>query len=292
VDISTSGPASGSDVDPNGTTRFILRKTITKSTLGDCVLVFDHAVYRTDAAFITYILTVEKSLAASQGIVWNKLSEFVYDVHDPYYHNDPMPPKTAARLATAISKPLSVFYVAGHGGLDSRVGIPNDRFFEFGRYFFHSQPEGGAWSIYDISIHDLAAKAHYSWLSGNMPPALVFIDSCHSAGDSTQDATTKKYSFTRDVAYGDDFDIGDGAGAFVGWSGDCEYYGADPPPNNDWTMWRLDLWATFTAQGQDFGTDWETLVSDLDNHGRFWDVEPDDAMGPTCDWSAFTGFYR
>jgi len=113
----------------------------------------------------------------------------------------------------------------------------------------YSDPEHSAMAT-------LTQSANYGVSS---PPALVFIDSCDSAG---VDQLHQEFGFS------DDFGIGDGSSGFIGWAGFAVAYGSPLPPHDDWTFWRLDLWSQFTNVNQTYDTAYSNLQNDYNNHGH------------------------
>ena len=138
---------------------------------------------------------------------------------------------------------LQLFYVNSHGG-----SLPRP-FFGIGPYTWYSTISGGGVRglvSFDLSV--LTRSVGYgNWVD---PPALVWIDSCKSAGGSI-DGTIGADDFAFQSAV---FKSGSlQYGAFLGWNGNCYNYGAYAPPDDCWTFWRRQFWIEATS-GRNFGT--------------------------------------
>lgn len=100
---------------------------------------------------------------------------------------------------------------------------------------------------YNFNIRDFTDQAGYDI----EPPKLVWIDSCESAGTYDSSGVLTDWSFAS--AFGitfADFETG----VFVGWSGDASGYGGYPPPDDEWTAWRRNLWDRLFAGKKNFIT--------------------------------------
>lgn len=124
----------------------------------------------------------------------------------------------------------------------------------------------------------LTASANYDVNYGNYPPALVFIDSCDSAGGSFANQLTA----ANDPTFANDFGSAYFAGAFLGWNGFAQKYGALAPPNDDWAFWRNALWTQFTNVNQTYAKDWANLNSLYNNKPPTfpYDDQPSTRMVP------------
>lgn len=281
VDITTSAPAASSSPSTaqqsSQTSQNTWQSIINMVSDTDVFLWMDQNVSPGGInSLIGYARAIKADLAPTKGVIWNTTSMLIHTGHHVYT------PVEIARINEHLSRPLTVFYFYGHGG----EGLGGDKEFSCGGSFWHSGLPDASWRApYDTSIQQLAQGVGYGYNVN--PPALVFIDSCKSGGDLSG------YGYPEpDQQFGNDFDIGDiisiPGGAFLGWEGCAIEYGALPPPNDDWTFWRLDLWANFTNPNITFDRAWSNIQRDLSYHGKHLDREPD--IIQEIDWASNTGF--
>jgi hypothetical protein len=152
---------------------------------------------------------------------------------------------------------LQLFYVNSHGGNEPRP------FFGIGPYTWYSTTQGHSnlkgYVSFDLS--ELTRNVGYG--SSVDPPALVWIDSCRSAGGTLDGGIgADDYAFASAV-----FKSGSlGYGVFVGWNGKCLMYGALAPPQDCWTFWRRQFWIEITS-GRNFGTAFSRTNTLTQNRG-------------------------
>ncbi len=276
IAVGTSPSAQAATASPNDQgLNNVYQSAINLIAGSDVFLWLDQDVFPQGySSMMAYAHAIKADLAPSKGNVWNTMSMLIHTPHYRYRAAD------IAAINQHFSSPLTVFYFYGHGGL----GLGGDKQFSCGNSFWHSGLPDSSWTApYDSSIQQLTQNVGYGTYVN--APALVFIDACKSGGDGNvyeQD----------DITFGNDFDIADVAnvpgGAYLGWAGCAIQYGALAPPKDDWTFWRLDLWANFTNPNQTYDKDWSNLQRDLSNHGRNTGTEPDAQQ--VIDWYSNTGF--
>lgn len=285
VDISYGGSQSGSisslKVSPHGAAQPIIRRNLlSKNKIGDCFVFFDQDAFPSGYGdgfgnMIAYLKAIKADLAPSKGVVWNKFSFVIHATKQPRWT-----PSEIQRIDSHFRTPLTVFYVDAHGGPGTYGGV---QFFSGAHYW-----ESNAHPYNDTANHSimpaLTQSANYGVAN---PPALVFIDSCDSAGENPNNG---------DLSFANDFDIGDGPSGFVGWGGYAPTYGQKGPPYDDWTFWRLDLWAQFTNYNITYDTAYSHLLRDYNTHGHNGGYEfqkgmflfPDQTM--VTDWLSGSAF--
>ncbi len=254
VDISYGGgnqPAIKGALIPHGAPPpGIIKGLIAKNRTGDCFVFFDQAVFPSGYAdMIAYLKAIKADLASSQGNVWQKFSFIIHTTRQPIWTANQI-----QRIDNHFKMPLSVFYVDSHGG----PGFYGGSQFSSGGHFWESTAHTYNNPFGHSIMPTLTQSANYGV---STPPALVFIDSCDSAGDS---------QVQPDLSFANDFDIGDGSSGFIGWGGYAVVYGDRPAPRDDWTFWRLDLWTQFTNFNQTYDTAYSKLQSGYDAHGHNW----------------------
>jgi hypothetical protein len=289
VDISygsQGGTASSSAVSPHGAAQpngaaqpIIRRNLLSKNKIGDCFVFLDQDVFPSGYGdgfgnMLAYLRAIKADLAPSQGNVWNKFSFVIHGSRQRGWT-----PSEVQRIDNHFRTRLSVFYVDAHGGLGQYGGC---EFFS-GAHYWESSSHPFNDTVHHSLMPTLTQSANYGVAD---PPALVFIDSCDSAGDDPNNG---------DLSFAGDFDIGDGPSGFLGWGGYAIQYGAKAPPYDDWTFWRLDLWAQFTNVNITFDTAYSNLQRDYNNHGHRAGYDtgnglrfPDQAM--VTDWLSGSAF--
>ena len=254
VDISygsaTQSTATGT-ITPLLGSGIIRRNLLSKNKIGDCFIMLDQDVFPSGPDMIAYLKTIKADLAPSKGIVWNNFSCFPYSTSKQPGLNA----NEVQRIDNHFKQPLTVFYVDSHGGIGT-PGNGNGTFFRIGGHSWRSNTFS---SPISSAMATLTQSANYGV---NNPPALVFIDSCDSASPNPS------HPYSPDLGFSDDFDIGDGPSGFLGWNGFAVPYGAAAPPYDDWTFWRLDLWAQFTNFNQTYDTAYSKLQRDYNTHGH------------------------
>jgi len=246
---SQSGNASLVSVSPHGAAQPIIRRNLlSKNKTGDCFIFLDEDVFPSGYAdMIAYLKTIKADLAPSKGVVWNKFSFIIHTPKQPLWTANQL-----QRIDNHFRMPLTVFYVDAHGGPGFYGGVQ----FSCGNHFWESTAHAYNNSFGHSLMPTLTQSANYGVAT---PPALVFIDSCDSAGTSPGQT---------DLSFANDFDIGDGPSGFMGWSEYAVQYGAAKQPYDDWTFWRLDLWSQFTNVNQTYDTAYSHLLRDYQTHGH------------------------
>ncbi len=243
------GSGTQSAISPNGLPVIKSRKGITsKNRIGDCFILLDQDAFPSGYAdMIAYLKAIKADLAPSKGNVWNKLSFFIHPSSETK-----MTPFEVQRIDSHFRTPLTVFYVDSHGG-PSAADHGTGSQFMIGVHWWMSNTFSGA---SHSSMATLTKSANYGVSN---PPALVFIDSCDSAGTDPS---------SPDLGFASDFDIGDGNSGFLGWAGFAVPYGFARAPYDDWTFWRLDLWTQFTNVNQTYDTAYTKLQNGYNAHGH------------------------
>jgi|GEM_PF-5159189 len=261
VDISYGGASqlvAPGAVAPFGASLPVLnRNLLSKNRKGDCFIILDEDAFPSFLAgpnagdgetnMIAYLKAIKADLAPSRGNVWNKFSSFIHRASEQN-----LKASEIQRIDGQFSTALAVFYVDTHGGIGTlnNGGAP---FFKFGGHSWRADTFSSPISSSMQTLTGLAGYGTYN------PPALVFIDSCLSAGTIQS---------VPDLTFAYDFDIGNGSSGFIGWSEFAIQYGAAPAPRDDWTFWRLDLWNQFTNVNQTYDTARSKLLGDYSRHGH------------------------
>ena len=246
---SQSSNASSGLAAPRGAAQPMIRRNLlSKNKIGDCFIFLDEDVFPSGYAdMIAYLKTIKADLAPSKGVVWNKFSFIIHTPKQPLWTANQL-----QRIDNHFRMPLTVFYVDAHGGPGFYGGVQ----FSCGNHFWESTAHAYNNSFGHSLMPTLTQSANYGVAT---PPALVFIDSCDSAGTSPGQT---------DLSFANDFDIGDGPSGFMGWSEYAVQYGAAKQPYDDWTFWRLDLWSQFTNVNQTYDTAYSHLLRDYQTHGH------------------------
>ena len=246
-------------------------RVLNKNAGGDCFLLIDPFEYPNKRDLIPYLAAIKSKLLLSKNNVWNKMSMFVAT-------GKSLTPPEISAINSHFKSPLAVFYVACEGGQDNYLSGPQ---FNIGGHFWHASYSNTAAPYsptQDDNMQALTASANYDVNYGNYPPALVFIDSCDSAGGSFANQLTA----ANDPTFANDFGSAYFAGAFLGWNGFAQKYGALAPPNDDWAFWRNALWTQFTNVNQTYAKDWANLNSLYNNKPPTfpYDDQPSTRMVP------------
>ena len=128
---------------------------------------------------------------------------------------------------------LQLFYVNSHGGNEPRP------FFGIGPYTWYSTTRGHSDLRGRVSFDLSELTRNVGYGSSVDPPALVWIDSCRSAGGTPDGGIgADDYAFASAVFKSGSLEYG----VFVGWNGSSLMYGALAPPEDCWTFWRRQFW--------------------------------------------------
>ncbi len=249
---SQSAAASPQGASPLIATKPIIRHNLlSKNKIGDCFVMLEQGVFPSYADMIAYLIAIKNDLGPTQGNVWNKFSFISHaTLSQPNFT-----PAEIQRIDNHFKTRLAVFYVDSHGGIGT-PGNGNGTFFRIGGHSWRSGTFSGPASS---GMATLTQSANYGV---NDPPALVFIDSCDSA------SANPGHPYGPDLGFSDDFGIGNGPSGFLGWNGFAVPYGAAAAPYDDWTFWRLDLWAQFTNFNITYDKAYSNLLRDYNVHGR------------------------
>jgi hypothetical protein len=183
--------------------------------------------------------------------------------------------KTLSKINAQLRIPLRLFYVNAHGGvhrpMPGEVPQAEHPYFSLGGVTWFSIMNQNQFRplnmpmIFDLST--IIAPANYG-STGNDPPGIVWIDCCKSAGGNPDGTSTgPPNTSSDDFDFAEVFHSGDLFGIFMGWNGNCINYGAWPPPNDDWTFWRLAMWTNMLNMSYNYTTAFNRTVTDYRAHG-------------------------
>ena len=198
---------------------------------------------------------VLKRLNPYLGVTFTKIDHLEVDPSKPFFFKDKRtgkvgPSDTYKTLARALGHRLSLFYVDSHGD-----NAPHP-FFLLGGVVFDSAPSDHIPGYLVKNMPDLVATANY----GNSadPPALVWIDSCNSAGGNVNNTPGQT-----DDSFAQAFNSGaNGYGVFLGWNGSVWAYGSTIP----YDFWRRQWW-TEVGAGRNFDTALNNTNNKTSNNG-------------------------
>ena len=144
-----------------------------------------------------------------------------------------------------------------HGGNEPRP------FFGIGPYTWYSTTRGHSDLRGRVSFDLSELTRNVGYGSSVDPPALVWIDSCRSAGGTPDGGIgADDYAFASAVFKSGSLEYG----VFVGWNGSSLMYGALAPPEDCWTFWRRQFWIEITS-GRNFGTAFSNANTFTRNRG-------------------------
>ncbi len=172
-------------------------------------------------------------------------------------------PALRARINAQLKERMSLIYVLSHGA-------PYSPGFRIGDYRWmssiHPDDPGkgdvdvnGNPRVFDVS--KLVAYMHYGDPDGELPPFMVWMDNCYSAGPYLKNGVDDPK--TDDLQWARIFGIdGLGPGAFVGTYKWCGQFGT---PHNggeiNYDIWRRNFWYALMVEGRNVQTAYNTATS-------------------------------
>jgi hypothetical protein len=232
---------------PQGPKQVTKKQIVNKNKTGDVLILLltDRSMFPGgQPSVLKYKDQIASVLKPKEGTLYDHLSFILVDPNKNF--RTPAQAKPIIKsINNHFAQKLRLLYVDSHGGQSPTP------FFGMGPITWYSNiPSGSATkgaTAYDLTT--LVSNVGYG--DGVDPPALVWIDACHSA----QDYATSPFTTGTDFSFAYTFNSGAGGhGAYLGFTDSTINYGAYASPDDCWDRWRGHMWKEFITNGRDFQT--------------------------------------